>query len=285
VRPSVRAAFLAFTTPLEGCCDYLYADVLGLITTGIGNLVDPLSAAQGLPWVRPDGSRATGAEIATAWLTVKGDPQCARQGHRYARSLTTIRLTPEGVERLVYGKLDANDRFLAGRFADFDEWPACAQLAVHSLAWACGPSFRFPKLEESLRARDFDAAAVHVAINEWSKLADGTPIHNSGLVPRNRANKTLMRNASRVQAFMLDPELLEWTRDLGVADEPTQPELLPQLVTPIMGSRFPPRPSTPADHPTVAPQAIIRADPSAYLRPKEFLAGVDIDDPEDPEAA
>lgn len=55
---------------------------------------------------------------------------------------------------------------------------------------------------------------------------------------------------------------------------PTQPEL-PQLLTPITDSRVPPRPSTPADQPTIAPQPILHADPALYFLER------DPDDPDD----
>jgi GH24 family phage-related lysozyme (muramidase) len=219
VKQVVRDHWIEFTEPLEGGLNYLYADVLNLITTGYGNLVDPVSIAMGLPWM-VDGRAARGDEIATQWHRVKNDPMCARRGHLYAKGLTTIRLTPEGVAQLVYRKLESNDAVLTGRFGDMQDWPACAVMAVHSVSWACGPSFRFPKLSAALNARDFDAASVHCTINEWS----GT-VHNVGVVPRNVANRILFLNAARVDAFKLDPDTLHWTGILGVSDAETQPAI------------------------------------------------------------
>lgn len=206
-------------TPLEGCLDYPYADVLNLITTGMGNLIDPVSSAMGLPW-QVDGREARGDEIAAQWWRVKNDPFCARKGHLYARGLTTIRLTQEGIKTVVFRKLDANEAVLLSRFPDMAGWPACAQMATHSLAWACGPSFHFPKLASALLARDFDAAAVACTINEWNGS-----VHNVGVIPRNVANRILYRNAQRVEAYHLDPDLLDWTHDLSVSDAPTLPTL------------------------------------------------------------
>lgn len=226
MRPAVRANFVAFTEPLEGSCSYLYADVLGLVTTGIGNLVDPVMYALDLPWKRPDGSRASRDEIALAWHTVKDDPHAARLGHRYAARLTTLRLAPEDVSALVLGKLDANDAALRKRFPEWEQWPADSQLATHSMAWACGPNFRFPRLEAALRARDFLLAA-----EECHMRTDGNP----GIVPRNTANRILYRNA----ALSRDPELLYWPRDLATdpvdtdvpEDAPTVPYLSGGTVT------------------------------------------------------
>lgn len=233
MKPTVRAAFVTFSEPLEGSLPYLYTDILGLVTTGIGNLVDPVSLAVSLPWVRPDGTPASQAEIVADWQRVKAqncgryrDPAgcawhgtsaicLAHQGHRAARSVTTIRLTPEGVQEVVARKLEQNDLLLLRRFPEMESWPADAQLATHSMAWACGPAFNFPRLAEALRALDFRGACIHCTISEAG---------NPGIVPRNAMNRRLYLNAARVVEWKLDPEELHWPTDLEDA-APTEPEL------------------------------------------------------------
>ncbi len=273
ISPAVTAAWLRFTEQFEGGVPYLYADIRGLITIAYGNLVDPLSQALYLPLKHPGGAQASAADITAAWLAVKGDPQAPAYGHRYASKLTTIRLTREGMAQLAMGKLAANHADLVKQLPDFESYPACAQMAVHSLCWAVGSRSPYPRLFSALRARDFDVAAIEVHANEWTRGPKGERVLNAGLVPRNRANKVLLRNAQRVESFRLDPELIDWTHALAVADAETLPELppnstpLPMLVTPVMGSQWPP---TAADQPTV----IVRADPSVYLQNKP-------DDPDD----
>ena len=230
MRPSVRASFVDFTASFEGVVPWMYADILGLVTTAIGNLIDPIGAAMGLPWiVRATGEPATPAAVVTDWQRVKGDPSLARLGHRACERITALRLTDEGVKLVVERKLEQNDAALAKRVVDWDDLPACAQLAMHSLAWACGPAANFPVLFSAVNARDFDAAAIHIAINEWSTRPDGTRLRNAGLVPRNAANRVLMRNAARVRDFRLDPDLLDWQHDLSVADASTLPALPSEL--------------------------------------------------------
>lgn len=217
MRDSVRFAFVDFTAAFEGVVPYLYQDVKGLVTIGIGNLVDPIQYAMPLPFVRRvDGLPAGRDEIAAEWLRVKGDASLARLGHRAAERVTTLRLTDEVVASLVARKLEQNDAHLKGRFPYMEEWPACAQLAVHSMAWACGPAFRFPMLEMALRAEEWEMAAKECHMNEAG---------NPGLAPRNVANKLLFRNAARVRDYKLDPDLLEWTHVLGVSDAVTVPAL------------------------------------------------------------
>ena len=177
MHPSVVDALVPFNSPLEGCVPWLYQDVKGLVTCAIGYLADPMSEAMVLPWTRIDGSPATQAEIATAWLAVKGDPYLAQQGHRPAARLTTIRLSHEGIAECTKRKADAFERALIGRFPEWDTWPADAQLATLALAWACGASFRFPKLQAALLAQNWPDASWECTID-----ASGNP----GIIARNR---------------------------------------------------------------------------------------------------
>lgn len=235
MRDSVRFAFVDFTAAFEGVVPWMYLDVKGLVTVAIGNLIDPIQYAMPLPFVRRvDGSPAARDEIATEWLRVKGDASLARLGHRAAERITTLRLTDEGVGLVVSRKLEQNDAHLKGRFPYIEEWPACAQLAVHSMAWACGPAFRFPLLEVALRAEQWETAAEQCHMNEAG---------NTGLKPRNVANKVLFRNAARVRDFKLDPDLLEWTHVLGSPEAVT----LPALDNPASSPTVHPMPDTVAD--------------------------------------
>lgn len=208
MRASVRAAFVGFTEPLEGSVAWMYLDVLGLVTVGIGNLIDPPVYAVGLPFVHEDGTPASRAEIAEEWARVKADRSLAQKGHRAAKLVTKLRLTPEGIEQVVFAKLEQVDSQLAARFPQWEEWPAAAQLATLSLSWACGAGFRFPKLEAALKAQDWATAATECKMN-----AAGNP----GIVPRNAANRALFLLAAQDS----DPDDLTWTVD---APPSTQPE-------------------------------------------------------------
>lgn len=227
---SVRDAFVPFSAGFEGVVPWLYADVLGLITVGIGNLVDPVDAALALPFVRPDGTPATRDEIRAAWHAVKSRPELAQQGHRVAARHTTIRLTPQGIHDLVIRKLDANHAALAKQYPEIEQWPADAQLATHSMAWACGPAFgvpgaagRFIHLATALRERDFETAARECMMREAG---------NPGIVPRNRANRILYRNAAHSQSFQLDPSELFYPHELLTTDSEPHTPIPPTERTP-----------------------------------------------------
>ena len=212
MRQSVRDSFVAFSTRLEGSVPHLYADIKGLVTIAIGNLVDPVSTALNIPLRHSDGSLATREEVIAEWNRVKSDPRCATMGFRYAATLCRLHLDAEGIAQVVGGRLDLNDAILVKRFPSFEEWPAEAQLATMSMAWACGPMFSFPALAASLARRDFDAASSSCHIDDS---------HNAGVTPRNSSNRMLYKNASVVESQRLDPDVITWpmsvttSRDAG----------------------------------------------------------------------
>ncbi len=227
MRASVEAIFVSpFTEGFEGGIPYLYNDIEGKTTVAFGDLVDSVGAVLGLSWLRPDGGRASAAEIATAWQACHNDPAAARAGAGYAERLTTIRLTREAMTSLAMARFRSNAAELSRFFPDLEDWPACAQLAIASWAWAVGTHSPFPRLFSALRARDFSVASIEIHADEWTQTRDGKRIRNAGLVPRNAANRILMLNAQRVEDFKLDPDLLEWKQEIGVVDDaPTLPVL------------------------------------------------------------
>lgn len=223
MRNVVRSAFYDFNTPMEGEIAHLYQDVKGLVSVGVGILCDPMGLVLGLPFVHPDGSLATRGELIAEWQRIKELPPnakgqtAAQLGHLYAKPHTRLRLTKEGLRSTMLAKLEQNDLFLLRRFPQFEEWPADAQLATHSLAWACGPAFRFPLLAAALQRQDFTVAAVECFMPEEKTI--------SGLRPRNKANRLLYRNAAYVRAHSLDPAVLHWPHEASDTsdEEVTQP--------------------------------------------------------------
>ncbi len=237
MRDVVREAFYEFNAPMEGEVPYFYQDVKGLVSIGVGILADPFLLAQRLPMLRQDGTPASPNEIAAEWSAVKalgtgtkeqGNP-AAIHGHLFAKPHTRLRLSPDGLRDTLLGKLHLHDLALRKRFFDFEEWPADAQLALHSWAWGVGPAAGYPRMSEALLRRDFRAAAEQVMIKY--QRADGKMEEISGLKPRNRANRALLLNAAYVQELGLDPDKLWWPRQLetdplGPEDE-TQPNETP----------------------------------------------------------
>ncbi|MGA2116714.1 MAG: hypothetical protein ABSH56_18395 [Bryobacteraceae bacterium] len=200
--PSVQSSFRAFTTTFEGSVPYMYLDIKGLVTVAVGNLVDPLEAAQGLPFrfknrpgVAAPGTPATPDQIAAEWQLLKNDPSLAVKGYTACGPITQLELADDSIESLISDRLTANESFLKRQpwFQDFDTWPADAQLGLLSMAWAMGPAGpgQFPRFSAACKSLGFNGAAAECKMDEAG---------NPGLIPRNRANFTLFSNAAIVLA-------------------------------------------------------------------------------------
>jgi GH24 family phage-related lysozyme (muramidase) len=199
MQASVRAAWCDFNRSLEGWISWMYLDVKGLVTSGMGNLIDPAGAALTLPWVDGTGAAASQADIQAEWQQVKGNLALAHQGANAAKQVTTLRLGDSDIGALVLAKLDHNENILKSyaAFSRFDAWPADAQLGLLSMAWAMGPGFgpNFPHFAQAVDAGDFATAAGDCEMNASA---------NPGLVRRNAAN----RQAFLYAAGATDPTAL-----------------------------------------------------------------------------
>jgi GH24 family phage-related lysozyme (muramidase) len=203
LRPIVLSNFTDFTTKFEGYTPYMYTDVKGLVTTGIGNLIDNGTSgpALGLNWKHANGTPATQAEIDAAWHTVKSAWPGVQS--TACQKLTDLRLDKEDIAKLVAMKLKENHEILRSKYPGYVKWPADAQMGLHSMAWAMGPAFNFPAFTTAVNKPipDFADAAIQSHMNDKG---------NPGLVPRNQANKIMFTNAAQVLAKKANPDVLYW---------------------------------------------------------------------------
>jgi Putative peptidoglycan binding domain len=193
---SVQNTFRNFNAPFEGVLEFMYLDVKGLVTIGIGNLIDPAALAQQLPFFSKGNSDhlATSQEIADDWNRVKARQDLKERGGGAFRDIALLRISQQTIDGLVSSKLSQNEATLklTPEFARFDAWPADAQLGLLSMAWAMGPAFAsgWPMFRAACASENWDAAADASRISE---------VGNPGVAPRNRANKILFTNAARVK--------------------------------------------------------------------------------------
>lgn len=195
MRDVVRRAFCGFTDRFEGNVRFMYTDAYGLVTTGRGNLIDPgprrvaatdpigassPALAQRLPWkLSSTGQLVPVAAVEAAfWRVKRAWP--ATQSVACA-ALTTLRLDQADVDALTYRKLDEVWAALLARFPAAESWPAAAQLAVVSMAWAMGAGgfAGFPV---------FDSLAD---VRAWGGCAKQCTMRGAGVEPRNVANRAL----------------------------------------------------------------------------------------------
>lgn len=206
---SVKEVWTDFTIPFEGLVEHMYVDSVGLITVGIGNLIDPINIALPLPFRRKsDGYWATESEITIDWTTLKARKgELAVKGYKACAPLTKVYLEREDIDELVLRKFESNEKVLSGQFPEWDTWPADAQLAVHSMAWLMGPYFppKWPNLTAALKRQDF-------------LFASDNSLTNARPSARNSANRLLFTNAASVVDLDRDRSRLWWgTEKISVA--------------------------------------------------------------------
>jgi GH24 family phage-related lysozyme (muramidase) len=192
---SVRDTFVDFTTTFEGRVSTMYLDVLGLVTIGLGCLIDPITAAVSLPFVRrKTGEKANPTEITAEWRNIKSQPHLAKLHWKFAAAQCKLELEQEEIDLLALHRLDMNNATLLRFLPDFEDWPADAQLATHSMTWAMGAGFMaphgaskgFPLWWRAAKKQDWEQCALQCTIN---------PKGNPGVIPRNVADRHLFAAA------------------------------------------------------------------------------------------
>lgn len=192
----VRNSWPEWSAQFEANVAEMYLDIKGLVTGGVGNLLDdrsgnPPQSVFDLPWRRKsDFQLATREQVGEEWHRVKGrqDLKDASLSRRLA--ITTLYLAPSDIETLVFKTFDKFANILKQQFPDLDTWPPSAQRALMSMAWARGPhafSTNYPRFTAACLVRRWDIAAAECKI-----AGEET---NKGLKPRNAINKTLFLDA------------------------------------------------------------------------------------------
>jgi len=194
----------------------MYLDIKGLVTVGIGNLLENISEAQSLPFVHANGKPATAAEIATEWKYTKSRTDLMSKGGMAYKGIhpDQLKLTPAGIKAKFYTDLDAFTHSLVTstpEFASLDLWPADAQMALLSMMWAMGSGFarkgKWPKFRQACANWD------------WLTASKECRMKNAGLRQRNIADEILFRNAMRMGAD--DITVLHYPYVWDVAGRPT----------------------------------------------------------------
>lgn len=219
LRPAVVAGFPGFTVQFEGRVHTMYADVRGLITTGVGNLIDPIQAALSLPWRHADGGLASVDQIRADWNSLKSrGVSVAHHNPDVQASIAglTLHLDDAAIDALVRSRLESNAADLQRRhFPKFADYPSDAQMAILSLAWAAGSDWptHFPACKAAILAGHWDVAAKEGQLR--ATAPDGTP--NPGVIPRNSAQIICFANAEVTELYNLDPEPLYYPSFVNAA--------------------------------------------------------------------
>lgn len=222
MRESAISAWVEYNDDLEGICFWMYLDQIGLVTTGMGLLINSTRAALSLPWKRPDGSRASRAEIEAEWHKVAAMTDLAGIGGGNFAAFTTLRLTKADVAASTARKLRVTSKILRQHYPDWDSWPADAHLAAASVAWAVGSIGSvegYPKMRAALLRGDFDEAAKEATFRDPTVGTYGK---------RQAKQQLCFQNAAKVTRNAGDPERLWWPE--VAPEEPVTDPATPEAI-------------------------------------------------------
>lgn len=156
---SVKVAWPAICREHEGVAPYMYLDVKGKVTTGVGFLVDSVEQAQSLPWWRGDGHAASRDEVAAEWRRVKALTKWQHRNGLDAvwRDSARLHLTLDVVDVVLGDWTPTYWRGVVKSAPNVEQAPADAQLALVDLAWQNGPAFLdgWPDTRAAVRAGDW----------------------------------------------------------------------------------------------------------------------------------
>lgn len=216
MRASVTAAWPAMCRFYEGVTTWMYLDTKGLVTTGVGFLVDTIAGAQALPWLKKDGTRASAGEIQTEWKRVKAQQAWKKYNGLNAvwRNSAVLHLDMATVDRLLLAKTAEFWTRLARTISALEAFPADAQLALMDESWQNGPAF----LDANTSWVGTRAAVI---AQDWAAAASHVP----GTGARADRRKRLFTNAATVVRLGLDRDQL-WDNVTPVKTTP------PVVVTP-----------------------------------------------------
>lgn len=152
----------------EGLIQYMYLDVEGNVTVGIGHLLDDATEADGLPFYdRETRLESHSIHIENAFNKVLRNIEKAKDGASAFKNLTHLDLDLDAIEAL-FDKDVAGFKKLFGsgagqRFEEFWTYPASAQLGMLDIAYTMGVHRffdGFPVFRDALKSRN------------WLKVAD-----------------------------------------------------------------------------------------------------------------
>jgi hypothetical protein len=212
-RNSVIDGFIKVQSPWEGVADVMYTDVLGLVTTAIGYLIDsnsntsPMANMNGyapalvIPWVhKSDGQPATQPEIIQDWQTVKNaHTQSGSFDLPNDKKITQLKIPELVIQDLTASRMANNETELLKSLPNFAKFPADAQMAIHGMAWAMGGAF--------IPRDGFKTFANAANRSDWAAAKANSNF--KGVSAKRKAGQDKMfDNAATVAANKLNPDTL-----------------------------------------------------------------------------
>lgn len=213
---TVAAVIRKFLSLYEGEVREMYIDNRGLVTTGVGNLLQTASEANQYKWEKISGGAASPQEVTSEFERVRSSetkkkiPNWAVMGGgnfiKAAKQsgIVTLRLTGESYDRIFNDKLSGLEATMKRTpgFEDYEMFPADAQLGILSLIWANGAGAEnWGPNKQDLRLHktwpNFTSACKQRA---WAEIANRKHYKWKNIMAdRDTATEQVFRNAQVVE--------------------------------------------------------------------------------------
>lgn len=185
MHPSAKDQIIEYLTFYEGRISWMYLDSRGLVSTGIGILLDPFEKyGRSMPFY-VDGRRATDAEVKAEWDFVKskrgpsGGPQSAFLNANAFKPVTKLRVPESDIDAATMRIVKIKEGEARSYFgADFDRWPADVQVVLVQMAYAGGLRARKGELLEPLSRRDWLQASTYTYLRNADQGKAGYKTYN-----------------------------------------------------------------------------------------------------------
>jgi len=204
---SVIDALPGFFKQYEGKVNFMYLDLKGLVTVGLGHLCDPVDQALKLEFGPKGGGGAVGGgEVTAEFNTVKARTDLKGQGSAAFDAITHLQLSDNGIATMAREDAASIEKYLTTNpaakpyYANFRSWPADAQLGILGIAWGVMPIPNFGWHDFPVACRD----------ENWLTAAKQCRISSPIAAGRNEAHELMFMNAAAVKSNKDDYTELVW---------------------------------------------------------------------------
>jgi hypothetical protein len=195
---SARHQIVQYLTEFEACVSWMYLDSLGLVSTGIGVLLDPYEKygkelCKTVSWYDKETlAKATDEDVKKEFDMVKSknspsgrpvwskDPATNFASYRAFESITRLRLSNSDINKVVLKIV--SDKEVACRQcfgSEYDRYPADVQVVLTQMSYAGGLYARKDKLKPFLAVRNWLGAREYTYLTNSTQGKDGYKKYNA----------------------------------------------------------------------------------------------------------
>jgi GH24 family phage-related lysozyme (muramidase) len=153
------AGALEMLKTYEGCFPFMYLDSKGLVTVGVGFLLDSADSAAAYSFLLNHAPQAASPDqIMAEWNHLKS--QATPHLETYYQPFTTMQMQQADIDAMLTQKVNIFEGVARKTFANWDDFPVPAQLALIDMIYNLGSLSGFPMLVAYAKAQDWANCAA-----------------------------------------------------------------------------------------------------------------------------